>query len=115
MFPTPLADSRKFPTLYESGRWLRFNFDGQRYRARFHPRRMVWDPHENRNITAHGNVDTIEFLATFAGKVLGQALAQLTGIVPHNVVLNRAIALRPVKHLHADLMLRNFVFAALQG
>jgi hypothetical protein len=94
---------------------LRVN--AHRYRDPSHLREgaVPSHPNEDRDITAEGNVNAELFGSSLAGKVLGQALAQLPRVVANNIVLNGAVTRPPVKHPHADLMLGDLALAAFEG
>jgi hypothetical protein len=64
----------------------------------------------NRNIFAPGNAEAKLLRSALLQEILVQTIAELTGIVPYDIVFSRVVAWAPAKDVNTDL-----VFADLGG
>ncbi len=70
---------------------------------------------KRREITTQGNLDAHRIIDPVTGEIFRKALSQLPRITADDVVVNGAVAERPAKHMHTDLLLRDLASAVPQG
>ncbi len=83
-----------------------------RFGLRYHQQRALLKAVEgiDRNIFAPRNAEAKLLLSALLQEILVQAMAKLTGIVPHDIVFSGVVARAPAKDVNTNLM-----FADLGG